>query len=475
MDAPVRTTSPSALVVDAKSLYDSVKKETPVQSAACKRTAVELIVLRQTLKVTASVLRWVSSERQLADGLTKNSARQLFADRLKSQQYRLVYDSTFTAAKRKTAAVRRASELEHATSSYLIVQNTTYSTVPQTLLPEHVFFVTNGSTAQPFEFDVQLERCFCANLEETTGVMDPVDLEEEADVAPTGAAANNRQALPMEGPEAPREPDHHDAPDDGEREREDRREAVEYQEWDWWEQEDDDQYGYQKGKGKWRHRAGRRGGKGRRRYDDAEDEGVQITPIGEWPREWQLQTRRPSQPSFPPNAVQLFSATMSYMQQATQELSQTTKLVLEELRETRLDRNRERTEFMAALRDAPWRRDRRGRDSRSRSRGRRHSRDRDRDRRSSRGNPEKRVETPPRGLKQAPTKQTQAPAKSGRVPKEKKMPKLAGLPPSGSREVPKQPTESSHSSDEDEVDWEWYNQKFLLDRTPSPDRHYPPR
>jgi hypothetical protein len=52
-------------------MYDAVKKDTAIQSAYRKRTAVELVVLKQTLRQTGSVLRWVSSERQMADGLTK--------------------------------------------------------------------------------------------------------------------------------------------------------------------------------------------------------------------------------------------------------------------------------------------------------------------------------------------------------------------------------------------------------------------
>ncbi len=40
LDPMLRARAPSGLVIDAKSLYDSVKKEIPVQSTACKRTAV---------------------------------------------------------------------------------------------------------------------------------------------------------------------------------------------------------------------------------------------------------------------------------------------------------------------------------------------------------------------------------------------------------------------------------------------------
>ena len=91
------TSRRSALVVDAKSLYDALKRESPVQGAGYKRTAIEQIMLRQALVTTSSVIRWVSSERQLADGLTKTSARQLLVDRMQTQRYKLVYDDTFTA------------------------------------------------------------------------------------------------------------------------------------------------------------------------------------------------------------------------------------------------------------------------------------------------------------------------------------------------------------------------------------------
>ena len=83
LDISLRTKHPSALVVDAKALYDAIHKEAPLQGAANKRTGIELLVLRQTLANTCSIVRWVSSERQIADGLTQISARQLFADRLR--------------------------------------------------------------------------------------------------------------------------------------------------------------------------------------------------------------------------------------------------------------------------------------------------------------------------------------------------------------------------------------------------------
>ena len=61
-------------------------------------------------------LRWVSSEIQLADGVTKTSARQLFADRLRSHKISLRSDMTFQAAKKKTLAERQANARRHAIS-----------------------------------------------------------------------------------------------------------------------------------------------------------------------------------------------------------------------------------------------------------------------------------------------------------------------------------------------------------------------
>ena len=58
--------------------------------------------------------RWVSSERQYADGLTKISARQLLADRLRVGKIKLVFDDNFQAAKRKDPITRRESERTNA-------------------------------------------------------------------------------------------------------------------------------------------------------------------------------------------------------------------------------------------------------------------------------------------------------------------------------------------------------------------------
>ena len=86
--------------------------QAPIALGVCKRTAVELPILGQTLRHTGTVHRWVSSERQVADGLTKVSALQLLAEKLQKQTHCLACDASFTAAKRKDTEAQRKSEKE---------------------------------------------------------------------------------------------------------------------------------------------------------------------------------------------------------------------------------------------------------------------------------------------------------------------------------------------------------------------------
>ncbi|CAK0855240.1 unnamed protein product, partial [Prorocentrum cordatum] len=98
----------SALVVDAKALYDAAQKESII-SFQDKRTGIEVLALRERMEATMTRWRWVSSERQYADGLTKIAARQLLADRLRYGRLQLKHDPNYTAAKKKTKEERQES------------------------------------------------------------------------------------------------------------------------------------------------------------------------------------------------------------------------------------------------------------------------------------------------------------------------------------------------------------------------------
>ena len=101
----------SAMVTDCKALYDSVHRET-VQSATDKRVAIESLVIKDLLRDMSCQWRWVSSERQLSDGLTKTGARQNFVERYKGSYIQLIADENFTASKKKTKEERAKTVAE---------------------------------------------------------------------------------------------------------------------------------------------------------------------------------------------------------------------------------------------------------------------------------------------------------------------------------------------------------------------------
>ena len=69
------------LIVDAKALYDLLsKREVQANSGSDKRTTIEVLVTQGKLACSGSTTRWVSSEQQYADGLTKQSSGRPFAD-----------------------------------------------------------------------------------------------------------------------------------------------------------------------------------------------------------------------------------------------------------------------------------------------------------------------------------------------------------------------------------------------------------
>ena len=98
----------SALVIDAKGLYDALQKDC-IGSGADKRAAIDILCSKEEIARLKTSLRWVSSERMLADGLTKQHTRQSFVDMLKSGMMKLVEDKDFVAAKKKNKNERAVS------------------------------------------------------------------------------------------------------------------------------------------------------------------------------------------------------------------------------------------------------------------------------------------------------------------------------------------------------------------------------
>ena len=87
------------MVTDAKALFDSFHREGFGLSVVDKRVSLEVRVMKERLLALGGALRWMSSERQLADGLT---ARGLLAQRLRFGKLKLIWDPSYKAAKKKT-------------------------------------------------------------------------------------------------------------------------------------------------------------------------------------------------------------------------------------------------------------------------------------------------------------------------------------------------------------------------------------
>ena len=94
--------APSAcLVTDCKSLFDAVNRN---QSAGLglseKRTAIECLSIKQIISTSNVAVKWVNSDRQLADVLTKQGVLTENLDRaLQSNEWIIVFDSSFASAK----------------------------------------------------------------------------------------------------------------------------------------------------------------------------------------------------------------------------------------------------------------------------------------------------------------------------------------------------------------------------------------
>jgi hypothetical protein len=99
----------SPIFTDCKSLYDALAiNMSSGLSLSEKRTALEVIAMQQKMQSNNSYVKWVNSERQLADGLTKVSASQQLAELQVRGTMKVVFDPEYTAAK-KLKAQRKQS------------------------------------------------------------------------------------------------------------------------------------------------------------------------------------------------------------------------------------------------------------------------------------------------------------------------------------------------------------------------------
>ena len=88
----------------------------PVSNVTDGRSSLEIRVVKEQISGLGGGLRWVSSDRQLADGLTKDSMRQQLADKVRHGRIKFLYDPNYVAAKKKSLEEKK-HELESTTKS----------------------------------------------------------------------------------------------------------------------------------------------------------------------------------------------------------------------------------------------------------------------------------------------------------------------------------------------------------------------
>ena len=92
------------MVTDAKSLYDIIRKDdlnTAALGMKDKYSALEVMSVLERLRRGATTTRWVNSDAQLADAMTKWKADSSLHQVIASGVWTLTYDENFVAAKKK--------------------------------------------------------------------------------------------------------------------------------------------------------------------------------------------------------------------------------------------------------------------------------------------------------------------------------------------------------------------------------------
>ena len=93
---------PGCVVTDSRNVYDKLNTEVLVVKGAEKRTSIELLALKESQQNTQVQLRWVHSEAQLANNLTKAGGYREYELYYKmDHHWRLVEDQAMMSAKRR--------------------------------------------------------------------------------------------------------------------------------------------------------------------------------------------------------------------------------------------------------------------------------------------------------------------------------------------------------------------------------------
>ena len=89
------------LVTDSRNVYDKLETEVLVIKGAEKRTSIELLSLKEAQQNHGVILRWVHSEAQLANALTKHNSKEMELYYRMQHSWRIVEDPEMKSARRR--------------------------------------------------------------------------------------------------------------------------------------------------------------------------------------------------------------------------------------------------------------------------------------------------------------------------------------------------------------------------------------
>ena len=106
MRAPVQAVQQitGCLITDSRNVYDRLNTAVLSVKGAEKRTNIEFIALKESQEQTGLILRWVHSEAQLANALTKGSTcREMELYYGMNHSWKIVADPEMQSARKRRA------------------------------------------------------------------------------------------------------------------------------------------------------------------------------------------------------------------------------------------------------------------------------------------------------------------------------------------------------------------------------------
>ncbi len=105
LDAPdeIIRTIPGVVVIDAKSIYDTLTSQNQPLQQQEKRAAIKLLAYLRNTEENDTQMRWVHGGENLADSLTKLSASGLIREFTLDSKWSVVQDESQSSGKKRKA------------------------------------------------------------------------------------------------------------------------------------------------------------------------------------------------------------------------------------------------------------------------------------------------------------------------------------------------------------------------------------